>query len=73
VPDEPATGADPRVKIDRAALTCGGLPRIQQDECFPGDFSMTPKWPNLIAALLLSLMLKDAGAAAEPKPFTGQE
>ena len=34
---------------------------------------MTPKWPNLIAALLLSLMLKDAGAAAEPKPVTGQE
>ena len=35
---------------------------------------MTPKkWPNLIAALLLSLMLTDAGAAAEPRPVTGQE
>jgi hypothetical protein len=61
------------VRIDRAVTTCEGLPHIQQDECYPGDFSMTRKWPNLIAALMLTLMLKDAGAAAEPKPATGQE
>ena len=34
---------------------------------------MTRKWPNLIAVLILKLMLVDTGAAAEPKPATGQE
>ncbi len=34
---------------------------------------MTRKWPNLIAVLILKLMLADAGAAAEPKPASGQE
>jgi iron(III) transport system substrate-binding protein len=42
-------------------------------EKYPGDFYMTRNWPNLIAILILTLMLVDSGAAAEPKPATGQE
>ncbi len=34
---------------------------------------MTRKWPNLIAVLILKLLLVDTGAAAEPKPASGQE
>ncbi|MGZ8433216.1 MAG: ABC transporter substrate-binding protein [Candidatus Binatia bacterium] len=34
---------------------------------------MTRKWPNLIAVLILTLLLVDTGAAAEPKPASGQE
>ena len=34
---------------------------------------MTHKWPNLIAVLILKLLLVDTGAAAEPKPASGQE
>lgn len=34
---------------------------------------MTRKWPKLIAVLILKLMLVDTGAAAEPRPATGQE
>jgi len=34
---------------------------------------MTRKWPNLITVLILKLMLVDTGAAAEPKPASGQE
>jgi iron(III) transport system substrate-binding protein len=42
-------------------------------EKYPGDFYMTRNWPNLIAILILTLVLVDSGAAAEPKPATGQE
>lgn len=34
---------------------------------------MTRNWPNLIAILILKLMLVDTGAAAEPRPATGQD
>ena len=34
---------------------------------------MTREWPNLIAVLILTLLLVDTGAAAEPKPASGQE
>jgi hypothetical protein len=34
---------------------------------------MTRKWPNLIAVLILTLLQVDTGAAAEPKPASGQE